>query len=109
MRTRNRVEAEAVNKWLFNKAIQLEVVNLVVDRLTAHAVTEPARLHESPFTDTTPQGPDGLFKPTELDELMPSLQAVSATAQAASRWPVIANRFAPLMPQQKRQGRPQAP
>lgn len=34
-------------------------------------------------TDITPQGPDGLFKPTELDELIRSLEAVRAAAEAA--------------------------
>jgi type I restriction enzyme R subunit len=64
-------------------ANQLEFVNLVVDHLTEHGVVEPARLYESPFTDLTPQGPDGLFKPVELDELMSAIEAVRATAVAA--------------------------
>jgi len=51
-------------------ANQLEFLNLIVDHLTEHGIMEPARLYESPFTDLTPRGPDGLFKPTELDELV---------------------------------------
>jgi type I restriction enzyme R subunit len=47
-----------------------------VDHLTEHGVMEPARLYESPFTDLTPRGPDGLFKSVELDELMRALEAV---------------------------------
>jgi len=48
-------------------ANQLEFINLIVDHLTEHGVMEPARLCESPFTDLTAQGPDGLFRPAELD------------------------------------------
>jgi hypothetical protein len=36
-----------------------------------------------PFTDLTARGPDGLFSPVQLDELMCSLEAVRATAVAA--------------------------
>jgi type I restriction enzyme, R subunit len=64
-------------------ANQLEFVNLIVDSLTEHGVVEPARLYESPFTDLTPRGPDGLFKASELDELMSTLHSVRATAMAA--------------------------
>ena len=64
-------------------ANQIEFINLIVDHLTEHGMVEPGRLYESPFTDVTPRGPDGLFSPTQLDELMSSLDAVRATAVAA--------------------------
>jgi type I restriction enzyme R subunit len=64
-------------------ANQLEFVNLVVDHLTEHGTMEAARLYESPFTDLTAQGPDGLFKPDDLDGLLKVLDAVRATAVAA--------------------------
>jgi len=64
-------------------ANQIEFINLVVDHLTEHGIVEPSRLYESPFTDVTPRGPDGLFTPTQLDELMRSLDALRATAVAA--------------------------
>jgi type I restriction enzyme R subunit len=64
-------------------ANQLEFVNLIVDHLTEHGLMEAARLYESPFTDLTPHGPDGLFKSNEMEELLRALQAVRATAVAA--------------------------
>jgi type I restriction enzyme R subunit len=64
-------------------ANQLEFINLVVDHLTEHGVIEPARLYESPFTDLTARGPDGLFEPAALDELMQALNAIRAKAIAA--------------------------
>lgn len=64
-------------------ANQIEFVNLIVDHLTEHGVMPASLLYESPFTDLTPYGPDGLF-PTELvDELMGVLDDVRATAVAA--------------------------
>ena len=40
-------------------------------------------LYESPFTDVTPQGPDGLFTTPQLHELLGILDEVRATAMAA--------------------------
>ncbi len=64
-------------------ANQIDFVNLVVDHLTEHGVVAPERLYESPFTDLTPRGPEGLFTATELDELTRALDSVRATACAA--------------------------
>ena len=77
---------EALARFTNGKTLtanQLEFVNLIVDHLTEHGVVEAARLYESPFTDLTPHGPDALFKATEMDELLRTLQAVRATAVAA--------------------------
>lgn len=77
---------EALARFTNGKTLsanQLEFVNLIVDHLTEHGVVEAARLYESPFTDVTPHGPDDLFKPAELDELLRSLDAIRATAVAA--------------------------
>jgi type I restriction enzyme R subunit len=64
-------------------AHQIEFVNLIVDHLTEHGIMEAARLYESPFTDITSHGPDGLFTSAQVDALMKSLVAIRATAVAA--------------------------
>jgi type I restriction enzyme, R subunit len=40
-------------------------------------------LYESPFTDVTPRGPDGLFTSPQLDALLVILDQVRAAAIAA--------------------------
>jgi type I restriction enzyme, R subunit len=61
-------------------ANQIEFLNLIVNHLTEHGVLEPALLYESPFTDLTPQGPDGLFDSRQVDELLAALERVTAMA-----------------------------
>jgi type I restriction enzyme, R subunit len=77
---------EALAGFLSGKALaanQIEFVNLVVDHLTEHGVINAAALYESPFTDITPRGPDGLFSSAEIDELIRVIDGVRAHAVAA--------------------------
>ncbi len=77
---------EALAGFLAGKTLganQIEFVNLIVNHLTEHGVMDAALLYESPFTDITPRGPDGLFSSTQVDELMAVLAAVRETAVAA--------------------------
>lgn len=61
---------------------QIEFANMIVDYLTEHGVMDAALLYESPFTDITPQGPDGLFTSSQVDELVCLLEEVYARAVA---------------------------
>ncbi len=65
-------------------ANQIEFVNLLVDQLTARGVVVPEALYESPFTDITPRGPEGLFDESQVGLLIVALQGVIATAEAAA-------------------------
>ena len=75
----------ALGGFLAGKSLganQIEFVNLIVDHLTEHGVMEAGLLYESPFTDITPRGPEGLFSSAQLSQLMGVLDQVRTTAIA---------------------------
>jgi type I restriction enzyme R subunit len=76
---------EALAVFLTGKTLsanQIEFVNLVINHLTEHGVMDAKSLYESPFTDVTPQGPDGIFSSAQIDELIQVLEKVRSSAAA---------------------------
>jgi type I restriction enzyme R subunit len=65
-------------------ANQIEFVSLIVDHLTEYGTMDPSRLYESPFTDLSSRGPDGLFSSAQLDQLVAALAGITRTAQVAA-------------------------
>jgi type I restriction enzyme, R subunit len=79
------VAKQELGRFLLGKNLnshQIEFVNMIVDYLTEYGVMDAALLYESPFTDITPQGPDGLFTSPQVDELVSVLEEVYARAVA---------------------------
>ncbi|MBS0657719.1 MAG: DEAD/DEAH box helicase family protein [Verrucomicrobia bacterium] len=63
-------------------ANQIEFVNLIVDHLTAHGAMKPELLYESPFTDMSPHGPEGVFDSAAVDQLIELLAQIRVHAAA---------------------------
>lgn len=53
---------------------------LTPDKTRKRRTLEAAVLYESPFTDRTPRGPDGLFARPQVDAMLEVLRGVRATA-----------------------------
>jgi len=78
---------EAFAAFLTGKTLganQIHFVDMIINHLTEHGVMSAALLYESPFTDLSPHGPDGLFTSDEVDVIVTVLDHVRAAAQAAA-------------------------
>jgi type I restriction enzyme, R subunit len=64
-------------------ASQIHFVDLIINHLTERGVMSASLLYESPFTDVSPLGPDGLFESAQVDDLVAILDAVRTTAVAS--------------------------
>jgi type I restriction enzyme R subunit len=61
-------------------ANQLEFIDLIVEYLTENGVMEPARLYESPFTDISQHGPEAIFQPANVTEMVQLLHEIRERA-----------------------------
>jgi type I restriction enzyme R subunit len=57
-------------------ANQIEFTNLIIDHLTERGVMAPQLLYESPFTDISPRGPEGVFPSDKVDEIITLLNDI---------------------------------
>ena len=63
-------------------ANQIDLVDMIAEHLTENGVMDAGRLYESPYTDLSSRGVDGLFSPDEVDEMCIVLDSVRLTAAA---------------------------
>jgi type I restriction enzyme R subunit len=79
------VAKQALAAFMSGKTLsanQIEFVNLIIDHLTEHGVMDAGLLYESPFTDISPRGPDGIFPAAQIDQLVSLLGEVRQRAIA---------------------------
>ncbi|HLN88097.1 MAG TPA: DEAD/DEAH box helicase family protein, partial [Candidatus Limnocylindrales bacterium] len=62
------------------RANQIEFLNLIIDHLTEHGSMDARLLYDSPYTDFSPRGVDGVFESEEVDELVSLLDEVRQRA-----------------------------
>jgi type I restriction enzyme R subunit len=63
-------------------ANQIQFINLVIDYLTQAGWMSPAQLYESPFTDFSPRGVEGVFDSSQVAQLLSILDSIKHTAAA---------------------------
>lgn len=61
-------------------ATQIEFVNLVIDYLTQAGWMSPSQLYESPFTDFSPRGVEGVFDSRQVMQLLSILNGIRQSA-----------------------------
>jgi type I restriction enzyme R subunit len=57
-------------------AIQIQFVNLVIGYLTQSGRRSPGQLYESPFTNFSPLGVDGVSDPAQVGQILTVLNAI---------------------------------
>lgn len=70
-------------------ANQIQFVNVVVDSLTQSGWMSPAQLYESPFTDFSPRGVEGVFDPSQVTQLFAVLESIRQAAGVMAYGSVI--------------------
>jgi type I restriction enzyme M protein len=55
------------------------------EHLTKNGVIDPGLLYESPFTDRSPDGPNGVFDEDQVDQLLTCIRALNQAAVASKQ------------------------
>ncbi len=61
-------------------ADQIEFVGMVIEHLTRNGIMDPGLLYDSPFTDRTPDGPDGLFDNAKVEQFLARVRSLNQSA-----------------------------
>jgi type I restriction enzyme R subunit len=62
------------------RADQIEFIAMVIEYLAKSGVIDPGMLYTSPFTDASPDGPDGLFDAAVVEDLFGKLRGINESA-----------------------------
>jgi type I restriction enzyme R subunit len=77
---------EAFGEYLMQKTLsanQIRFIDQIIDYLTQNGVMDAKLLYETPFTDYSPAGLDGVFNDDDADRIVGILQNIRANAAAA--------------------------
>jgi type I restriction enzyme R subunit len=58
---------------------------MVIEHLTQNGVVDPGILYDSPFTDQSPDGPDGVFEDRQVEQFLASLRILNQSATADAK------------------------
>ena len=64
---------------------QIQFINLVIDYLTQSGWMRAAQLYESPFTDFSPKGVEGVFNSEQVGQLVGILDEIRTRAAASNQ------------------------
>jgi type I restriction enzyme R subunit len=70
---------QAFDDFLARKTLtanQIQFVNLVIDYLTQSGWMRASQLYESPFTDFSPRGVEGVFDSAQVTQLLSVLDSI---------------------------------
>src|SRR5947207_15955698 len=63
-------------------ANQIQFINLVIDYLTQSGWMSAAQLYDTPFTDFSPKGVEGVFNPDQVSQIVAVLDSIRERAAA---------------------------
>lgn len=53
---------------------------MVVEHLTRNGIMDPGLLYDSPFSDKSPDGPEGIFKDADVERLIRTVRTINESA-----------------------------